>query len=1818
MKSFFLFLVLWIPCLQANLDQVSYSEDDPYVYEHVHVISGFLNLSFHDGVSLGAKSIPIVRTYTSSGALERNRFNSDINFKTAGGNWLSQGGWGQFVHVTLFLEDIYSIGSIKAYVANSAGSVICYRYSHEKNDLIILKPEKNENQVSGIFSGRNCISNSEVRLCPEKGEAWIYFPDGSRRLYLGSPYVINDEVIRKLKGGNPQAKIPTASCFYHLDEEVLSTQHCYKYTYDENHKLTHISFTNPNKTKTFSYIDIEYTKTYPTLEYTIRTSDGKELRYSGINHEQRQYLDRVDNGPCHKERLAYIPGRKGTGARLQNVDFADLPDIRVFYYLPEDIKKERKWAKKPHKKDFHIDKVRCIKAPVGKDGEMITIASFEYFEGKTDVRNVEGFLTRYHYKENHLTKIEYFGEKDSLHSSEVFYWNGQKLRSKAALDEHGKVLFAKTFEYDEFGNVLKETTWGYFTGEEAPLLTLNQEGLPSGGESYSKFYRYLPTFNLPVWEEEESGIGYKYVYLPDSSLLTAKYTYYRNQIISREFYSYNSDLLLIEQVVDDGIRENSTNLSNVSQRKIKRFQLNPHTGLVQAIRELYWDPNTRKEHLLIRTERKYSPANQVIEEDVYNANEEYSYTIHTSYDEKGRVTCRTTPLGRKNTQQFDKRGRLLETKKVGKTRKRFIYNASHKPTETHDIDFLGNKTVTYTTFDLNGRPVLEINPQGHIKEQMYDAFGRCVKSFLPKFFDESHNFHIPCIQFAYDPRGNIISSVSPNKTETRTTYNTYRKPVLVIHPDKTNTRYFYSKTGLLIKIIHPDLTEEHFSYDFLGRKTSEKIVGQDGQIFMSKKWQYSFFQLESYTDEKGLKTNYFYDGSGRKIKESANNRSRSFYYDALSFLRRVEEEGISHIQVCNEEGEIVEQWDEDIFGNKKSQMSFIYNDEGFKIGATRLTSQGIAIDSFEYDGKGRLSKHINPLGEVFLYTTNEFHKNKFGQQVTQKVTTDPQNNQTIETYNAQACLAQKEKKNERGLTVSIENLFYDGNGNQTKKVSYVFKSSELVKKLSIAWEYDSMGRKIRQIEDHEKQTEYEYDLMGRLKRHTLPNKTQLLFSYDAAGRKTQLISSDQTLHYKYTYEESSEPTEIIDVLKDTSIKRKYNYFGELIEEVGCNKHRLSWDYDALGRCTSVHLPDKSSINYQYEGLYLSSVFRQDPQKKILYEHLYQGYTPTGQVTKEQYILGLGQNSTSYDILERPSQANNSWFAETLTYNTLGLVENVSNTRSGNKTFSYDSMYQLKQEGEKLYEFDSLGNPGEFEVGICSQIIQTPDYKLKYDPNGNPTEKKGAKGAIQYHYDALDRLISIIYPNSRKVEYFYDPLSRLISKTVTSNSFWSGEHKEEFSYLYDHSFEIGTINSVGEIQELKVLGGRGLGDIGSAIAIELNNEVFLPIHDFRGNIVLLISQDGKITESYEYSAFSQEASSRLKFKNPWRFSSKRSEEHLILFGERFYDPSLKRWLTPDPAGFVDGVNLYVYVLNNPVNRLDLFGLYAKDLFDSSPFSIYAPCDSINSYESTKNSIVIGEAYVNNVRIDVVMNSVHWQNLKITPVERESGKLNLVDHLAELLPNNGRSFGLIIHGNGIKTSLSELVDSVQSIARKIPEGTFIMGLYNETNGTVKDYFRAKKEIKREITDRITDHAQIFGSLLETVNNINPEMLIAFIPHSEYGAITELMPELLSPHQKEICKKQVYVTAQAPALPVSRQNYFEATNTYSEHDRITKRFSKPYMNKAGYDISIVSCKSKISEWSMYFADHAFLGTTYQRSMRSDIEALRDRYGFYDGKNY
>jgi RHS repeat-associated protein len=66
---------------------------------------------------------------------------------------------------------------------------------------------------------------------------------------------------------------------------------------------------------------------------------------------------------------------------------------------------------------------------------------------------------------------------------------------------------------------------------------------------------------------------------------------------------------------------------------------------------------------------------------------------------------------------------------------------------------------------------------------------------------------------------------------------------------------------------------------------------------------------------------------------------------------------------------------------------------------------------------------------------------------------------------------------------------------------------------------------------------------------------------------------------------------------------------------------------------------------------------------------------------------------------------------------------------------------------------------------------------------------------------------------------------------------------------------------------------------------------------------------------------------LATANRYRFSSKEWNENsgLYYYLFRFYDPNLQRWLNRDPIGEFGGNNLYEFAFDNPVSKVDSYGL-----------------------------------------------------------------------------------------------------------------------------------------------------------------------------------------------------------------------------------------------------------------------------------------------------
>jgi RHS repeat-associated protein len=135
------------------------------------------------------------------------------------------------------------------------------------------------------------------------------------------------------------------------------------------------------------------------------------------------------------------------------------------------------------------------------------------------------------------------------------------------------------------------------------------------------------------------------------------------------------------------------------------------------------------------------------------------------------------------------------------------------------------------------------------------------------------------------------------------------------------------------------------------------------------------------------------------------------------------------------------------------------------------------------------------------------------------------------------------------------------------------------------------------------------------------------------------------------------------------------------------------------------------------------------------------------------------------------------------------------------------------------------------------------------------------------------------------------------------------------------------------------------------------------HEALGSTRFLTDSSGNVTDTYLHDAWGNQVASTGTTVNPFRWVGQFGyywDEQFVQCHVRArpYTPATGQWTTSDPAGFVDGMNRYLYVRNNPVNLTDpsgrLFGYgygnfcgFSKKAHCPPGSSMVAPIDSVDA-------------------------------------------------------------------------------------------------------------------------------------------------------------------------------------------------------------------------------------------------------------------------------
>lgn len=1439
------------------------------------------------------------------------------------------------------------------------------------------------------------------------------------------------------------------------------------------------------------------------MDGTLRSSDGRWVTYSYVKRDKEVGYVLTKVYSTDRPTIEYgYNSFTGVYGHCERVAKRTLPEGRVLaidYYKRGTNELFGGSFELPEKYDPRIYRVKELKAPAGPDNTLVPIYEFRYDlnietlpgtsereikNGYCDVYDALRYRVRYEFERNQrLANIQKFDVRNKRVSVERFYWEPNEspqitcLRSRG-LEVDGSFVFARHYDYDLKGNVVLDSLYGNLSGQNTtpPQMEKNGRIKQTGCECYRKSQEYSQDkYNLVLKESDGNHVT-RYVYEPNSNRLAAKFEGSEDKIMRRWFYRYNADAAVVFECFDDGSSTDFKDLTNVTERKLTYYTQSDvyPAAFPLIIEEKCLDLATGQEKLIHKVVNTYTNQAKITKQEHYDSENVLRYTLKWDFDTKGNLIKEINALGHEIIRSYDANGNCIsESGPRPDYRKEMVYDFMNRLVKETAYHSGGVVLTTSNRYDLVGNRIAMVDPFGNETNYTYDPFGRVIEILSPSMLDENGCMVRPITKKGYDPMGHVINEVNDHGIERQMTYTIRGQIASVTHPDGTTERNIYNLDGTLKQTIGRNGTVTSYEHDVFGRPIRTEICDTEGQLLSTSSFVYTGMHLTEETDPMGQVTRYTYYPDGKMKSKTRNNRSFAFFYDTLGRLVQtmenpgsgIPEETIVRKYSYDLLNRIIEESTENGCGHLVFKQGCEYDVMGNLSKIRKYGQTGESVTETNYDSLGNPILVVDAEGNKTVTQVRYDYVNEHGQRVPYKEITDPMGMITIHIHDMHGHLEKMIKKNPFGKVIQKIAHRYDTLGNLCGLTDTVIAPDDSETECISMMQYDTTNRLVACFEalgtPEQKITKFTYDRFGQKETFIKNDGIVIQYAYDALGRQVMEKSSDGTVHYEYTYDLANHPLNVEDKVHHRTTVKTFDDNGDLEEENLGNGLTLRFTNDALGRPKKVVLPDGSAIGYQYSACLLKSVEKIDAKGTLSYSHVYDSYDLSG-IPLEMTLAGkAGIRKGEYDLLGRLTSITTSFWSERITkYDAIGNIRELTlNDTVGNDSanYTYDDLYQLKEEEgiiKNSYLYDShynrKGKNGcQCQHNALHQLLSDGEYTYHYDLNGNLVKRESSRQTEEFAYDAFDRLIE--YSNDDNVvTYTYDENHRRLSKTASKVG--------TMRYLYQGQNEIGSVDGSGKITELRLIGISKGAEIGGTVAMELNNVLYVPIHDHNGNICCLVEgSSGDVVETYRYSAFGERLFDTAL--SPWQFASKRYDDEtgFVYFGRRYYDPLTGRWITPDPLGREGGINLYAYVLNSPLTHFDIYGLFGQN--DSSSF-FGGVCDKVGSFFSNLFQLpgkAIQTLGYHLIPIPYVKDAVEFAGWCLTGKnpsrfvpgwKREPSQLYIHEGYGDGAPNTKH-----VLYNGIDTSLEEFKQRCADFLKK-HGGITVYGVYNNSQGTMSD--------------------------------------------------------------------------------------------------------------------------------------------------------------------
>ncbi|MDR5615721.1 RHS repeat-associated core domain-containing protein [Arsenophonus sp.] len=356
---------------------------------------------------------------------------------------------------------------------------------------------------------------------------------------------------------------------------------------------------------------------------------------------------------------------------------------------------------------------------------------------------------------------------------------------------------------------------------------------------------------------------------------------------------------------------------------------------------------------------------------------------------------------------------------------------------------------------------------------------------------------------------------------------------------------------------------------------------------------------------------------------------------------------------------------------------------------------------------------------------------------------------------------------------------------------------------------------------------------------------------------------------------------------------------------------LRYDYDPVGNVLRITNDAEATRFWRNQKIV--------PENHYRYDSLYQLVQATG-----REMANIGQQTTQ---LPPASPINSNTFANysrTYTYDSGGNLSQIRHsapTSNNNYTVNITVSNRtnravLSSLTEDPAMVDRLFTPG----GQQQQLLS--GQALTWTPRG----------------ELLTVTLAVHNDQPADLEWYrYDANSqRLVKTSVRQQS--NTEQTQQVIYLTGAELRTTTNgNDVQERLEITTMGEAGRAQVRAlhwttGKPTEINNDQLRYSYDDQlGSSRLEVDENGLLISQEEYYPYGGTsvllAVSQLEVNyKTIRYSGKELDASgLYYYGYRYYQPWVGRWLSADPAGTVDGLNLYRFCRNNPVTLVDEKGM-----------------------------------------------------------------------------------------------------------------------------------------------------------------------------------------------------------------------------------------------------------------------------------------------------